>query len=263
MNAATFKRVTLAGFILLAVFSINSCKKNPVPLPVGQLKLAEYVSGQDYIRLSYNGTGEISRVTLSSDEYSIGEEVTYNVSYSQDKRIKELAGNNGIRITLTYEGSKLVKSAAFIGNEPAYETDYEYVDNSLRSTTIKLVDNNGVTPIIKLLTYFDETGNPTTIDTYLVNPLTGQLQPAGFVIKKYDNKPNPFAGCKELMMVLLQPISSNNVTREDYFDTDVHPQETIETEYIYNNNNLPVKATVKETSPGKEPAVEIAIYSYK
>jgi hypothetical protein len=264
MNMATFKKFTQAGIILFAAIFIHSCKKNPVSEPQtgGPLKLASFISGNEYVRFVYNVAGEVSKVTLSSDEYSVGEEVTYNISYLQGNKINELTGDNGVRIRLTYEGSTLVKSEAFTGNNRAYETVYEYVDGDLRSTIIKLVDNNAGTPIIKLLTYY-EAGNPTTIDTYLFNPVTGRMQPAGFVILKYDNKPNPFAGNKDLMMVLLQSVSSNNVIREDYFDNDIYPQQTIETEYIYNSSQLPVKATKKQTSPGKEPFVETAIYSYK
>jgi hypothetical protein len=264
MKLATFKKFTQAGIILIAAIFIHSCKKNPVSEPQtgGPLKLASFMSGNEYVRFMYNVAGQVSKVTLSSDEYSVEEEVTYNVSYLQGNKINELTGDNGVKIKLTYEGSALVKSEAFAGNNRAYETVYEYVDGDLRSTIIKLVDNNVVTPIIKLITYY-EAGNPTTIDTYLVNPVTGQMQPAGFVIRKYDNKPNPFAGSKDLMMVLLHPVSSNNVIREDYFDTDINPQQTIETEYIYNTSQLPVKATKKETSPGKEPVVETGVYSYK
>ncbi len=265
MTTATLKKAKRTGIILMAAFVLISCKKNPEPQPEtgGPLKLTEYVSGSDFVRITYNNSGEIRTISLSNDEYSSGGAVTYDVSLLPGKKINELNGNNGIRIKPVYDGNNIVKSIAYMGNNKAYETTYEYADGHLRSTVISLVENNVATPIIKLLSYYDGAGNPTTIDTYLTNPFTGEMINAGFVINSYDNKINPFAEYKDLMLVLLLPVSQNNVTMESYFDTDITPQEVIETEYSYNSKGFPVTAVISQTSPGKEPAKRMAKYTYK
>jgi hypothetical protein len=265
MKKVEFSKQLLTGLMLVELISILSCSKDPEFPPASgkAVKLVEYISGGDYVKLAYNGEGDVSKITLSQDEYSSAGEVTYQVSYLPGKKINELNGNNGVRIKLTYAGNSLVKSEAYVGNERAYETVYEYVDNNLRSTIIKLVEDNGVRPVLKLFTFCDNAGNPTTIDTYLIDQVTGEIRHNGFVIKKYDNKINPFAGNKDLMQVLLKPVSANNVVGEDYFDTDINLRHSAETEYTYNQEQMPVQARIKKTSTGKDPVVEIAQYSYK
>jgi hypothetical protein len=262
MKRATLQKVLWAGVILLGIFFINACKKDVSKVPAKSSGLIEYTSGSKFIRLTYSPVGEINSITLSNDKYLVGGEVTYKISYTEGKKLEELSGSNGIRIKPVYKSDRLVKADVYMNNELTYETVFQYAGNTLRNTIIKLVEKNVLTPVMKLESYYDAAGNPTTIDTYLANPVTEHMQLTGFVFREFDHHVNPFSGISDVMMVLLQPVSANNVIREKNFNTDKKVQEMTETDYTYDTRKLPVRATVKESLQGKDPMIRLAQFSY-
>lgn len=247
----------------MGIFFINACEKVAFRGPGESSNLAEYVTGNRFIKLTYSPAGDVNTITLSRDEYAVGGEATYVIRYGERMRISELAGDNGVRIKPRYKDRKLSHALVFINNELAYEVSYDYIGEKLANMVLKMADNNRMTTIMKIATYYDEEENPATVDTLITNPVTGQMHSRGFVIREFDDQINPLSEISDLMLLLMQPVSANNVTRENYYNSKIEEQRAIETNYTYNASQLPVSATFTESSPDKGKVYRQVKFSYQ
>ena len=86
---------------------------------------------------------------------------------------------------------------------------------------------------------------------------------AGSVNMQYDNKVNPLYKHKDLLLMLWQPASKNNVTAEDHLDADLNLEDKYVYTYDYFSNGLPKSAEVKKGLPGQPSATINIDYIYK
>ncbi|XVJ65313.1 MAG: hypothetical protein HEQ40_03755 [Lacibacter sp.] len=253
---------------LFATFSVmvafTSCKKeDSVQTPPKPLQLTEFKSGDDITRFSYNTDGSLKTLFLSNDPISLDDDVTYTVSYLANKKINEFTGSNGTKIKLSYTNGLITKAEAFNGTIKYAETVYEYNGTVLKSGTISIVDQNNTVPYFKSDLTFNAAGNATRSNAFVFNPLTNQLEAAGYVLNQYDNKVNPFAALNDVILVFWQETSKNNVVKQEYFSNTGAAEEVVETTYTYNAQGYPVTAVMRETAPGQQPSTATISFKYQ
>ncbi|MBS4066784.1 MAG: hypothetical protein KGZ74_19635 [Chitinophagaceae bacterium] len=253
----------LVLLVTIFLFVFTSCKKDPEPAPSFTGKIAEYKTADESIRFEYNANGDVQKVFLNYDVITSSDNVTYTVKYHADKKIDELVSSNGVVVKVSYSNGKLSKTEVFEGADKIAITEFTYNGTVLQSGSISYVYGIEVFPFVKFDYAFTPAGNVSRTDVSMYNPLTTDLEYAGQIIKQYDTKINPFKGISDLMLTLWQLPTTNNVIKEEHFDENGMPNETIETTYVYNEQGYPVKATIRETQPGQQTVVATATYSYK
>jgi len=262
----TLKSIKTTIFLaLISSLALSSCKKEKSEEPSSSLKpllLTEFSDGTDVTRLTYNPDSSVRTITLNNDPISLDDNVTYTVTYSQNKTISELNGSNGTNIKATYTNGKIEKAEMFNGTIKYAETEYTYAGGVINSSTISLVDNGSKTPYFKTVLTFNAAGNISRSDVSMFNPLTNQLEPTGYVLQQFDTNKNPFTSLGDVLLIFWQDASKNNTIKQSYFDAAGKPQEVVETTYTYNAQGYPVRATMKETEPGQQPTTATITYKY-
>lgn len=252
-----------------AIFALASCKKRDEIQNPGQPDdppmIAEFSTGDSFIRFDYNPDGTVSKVTLDEDPLSARENVSFTVKYGADKKPQELSGSTGTVIRTTYTNGKLVKVEMTAATIKISKTDYIYEGNALKRVEGYVYDDADPDPILFYKSNFtyNAAGNISKADLFAFDLLLLDLVPAGFVNLQYDDNPNPLAPVNDFLLIFWQVASANNITREAHFDEQNRPQEIIERTYTYNSKGYPIKASVRETIPGQQAVVSEEVFRYK
>lgn len=97
----------------------------------------------------------------------------------------------------------------------------------------------------------------------VANGVPGQLVRAGHITYKYDSKTNPLFGQKDLLVLLLQSASKNNIIQEDHFDEHLTLEDRFTYNYTYKTNGLPQRAEVINGLPDENPTTSQVEYVYQ
>jgi hypothetical protein len=235
-------------------------KKPDVPAPGASTKLAKVSMDDEAMEFVYGGNGSLQAVKLNNDFITGGDLVTFNVSYTADKKISELKATGGPRIVAHYNNGELSTADMYDEtNTLVFITRYEYLNGALKSATSSV----GNIDALKFSFTYDAAGNVSKTNTWSFNPATTQLEPSGHTTYTYDAKENPMHTHKTLLYLLLQNISKNNTAKEMAYDAQNQLDETKEYTYQYNAKNLPQSATVKTTVPGQTATTSTLLFSYQ
>jgi hypothetical protein len=251
---------------MITVVTLGSCKKeNSTEPPVAPrpLQLIKFTDGNDETSFTYHTDGSFKSITLKNDPVSTDENVTYEAKYAANKKIDELIGSNGTKLKLGYSNGMLTKMEALEGSKKIAETVYAYNGTTIKSVAISKVEDNQTLPFFRGEFTFNTAGNITSSKSFVYNPLSSQLENAGYVVNQFDNRINPFVSLHDVITVFWQATTKNNITRQEYFDKDGKAQEVIETVYTYNAQGYPVRGAIKETSPGEQPTTAVVTFTYK
>jgi len=85
----------------------------------------------------------------------------------------------------------------------------------------------------------------------------------GHVSYSHDTKSNPLFVHKDLLSLLLQNISKNNIVQEDHYDSDLQMEDKYVYTYVYKANGFPQRAEIKKGLPGQIPVTNQAEFIYK
>lgn len=259
----TFKPILLFA---LAIASLASCKKdsnNPGPgdPQTPETELIQFTNGDEYVKFNYGTDNNISTVILKNEIMTDDEETTYNVEYANGK-IASLTSPMH-KLVPVYENGALKRTDMFENDEKVSFTSYDYENNKLKNVTLYYNNDGTYHPMFGYVLNYANSENPSEVIAMMAGNQPNLLVRAGSVNMQFDSRVNPLYKHKDLLLMLWQVSSKNNVTAEDHFDEAL----TLEDKYVYTydyfNNGLPKSAKVKKGLPG-QPSETINInYIYE
>lgn len=251
--------------ILVAAFTgLTSCEKEKTTDPPVDSKttLTKIVDGEDFIQLGYNTDGTVSSITttlLSDDEGA----VNYSVQYSPDKKIKELNGEDGMRITPVYDGGVLIRTHFHKNGVPIAYAAYQVINGVPKEIALYGRDENDFSPALSYTLSYNAKGNVQESVLMIPGETPGQIERVGHIAYEFDDKENPLYKHKDLMLLFMQSVSRNNVLKEEYFDKDLTLEDRHRYTYTYKNNGLPQKAVIKVGLNDTNATEKEVVYSYQ
>jgi hypothetical protein len=257
-----FSRLCLMAATAAVLFT--SCKKDnsengPTPPPAMGTKLKKVSMDNEVMEFGYGADGTLQTVKANNDLTTSGEVTTFNITYTADKKISELRSTGGPRIVAHYNNNQLATADIFENNTQIATIRYEYLNAVLKSASVEVQGFEA----LKFSFAYDAAGNVGKTTILSLNPLTDQLEVTGSTEYVYDSKTNPMHAHKNLMYLLLQNISKNNITKETERDELNAISETTEYTYTYNSQSLPQTAIVKTTTAGNPSVNSTMVFSYQ
>jgi hypothetical protein len=263
------KPTTTAGLLTLAagMLLLTACKKeysNTTPPATTVTRLESRYGEDGFIGFEYNTDGTIKKAAVAN-ELSPDDTTRYTVSYTADKRIKEIVNDAGVKFTPVYTNGELTRvQIRTAQNVEVAQTDYEYLNGFLKSVSVFFVSGAQVMPLFKSSFLYDASGNIRRSQLFSADPLSPDgLSADGSISYGYDNNVNPLYASKEFLWMILITPSPNNVSKEEAVDRNSQPERTKEYNYVYNNKKLPLSAVLTETIPGKPTQTKNIAYRYK
>lgn len=253
----TIQLTLAAGLLVLA----SSCNKPDQQ--AGATRIQKITSADESIEFQYHTDGSVKTVTLSDDVVTGGESRTYTVAYHSNKQIRELRGNDGTVLTPVYSNGVLDRTDIKMGGQTISRFEYEFLNGQLKSALVKFNQGGTFLTVMKIGFQYGTNANVSRSSMWFGNPLTNQLEFSGQSDMTYDDKENPLFPLKDLLTVLLQRVTRNNVVREVEQDENGQVVETREYAYTYNANGLPATANVRATQPGAQPVTTTIAYTYR
>lgn len=248
----------------LAMASFASCKKDcpgPGDPQIPGTELVQFTNGDEYVTFNYGNDNSIKTVTIKNEIMTNDEETTYDVEYAGGK-ITSLT-SPAHKITAVYENGSLKRADIFENEERVSFTNYDYENNRLKMVTLYYNNDGTFHPVFGYVLNYGSPENPSEVIAMIAGNQPSLLVRAGSVNMQYDNKVNPLYKHKDLLLMLWQVASKNNVTAEDHFDAELNLEDKYAYTYDYFSNGLPKKAEVKKGLPG-QPSETINIdYIYK
>ncbi len=246
--------------------SLPSCKKDKDDSPHQDnpygSRIQEYENGDDFIRFEYNAEGIVQKTTVKTDLNTGGDLVDFNITYNANKKIDALTAADGRKIEAVYENNVLKRADIFQGVQKIAYTNYVFENNFLKTATIYAVQGNTSDPFLEFRFTYNAAGNATETIVLMAGGTPGQLLRSGHVIGEYDNKTNPLFEHRDLLALLLQPVSKNNITLENHFDENQQLEDRYTYTYTYKANGLPERAVVKNGLPGAPVNTSNIIFTY-
>lgn len=238
--------------VCLAVFSLAACKKESATEVLGGDKLLEIKTGDEYLRFQYNTSGKLVKAVVKDESTTNGDEVVFDISYGSAGQISEVRKSDGEIIRPVYDGNEMTRAEVYIGNEKIGHTDYEYLNGLLKSVEIKFTAFGDDISTMKFILNYDGLQRVQKTSVWLLNPITSQLEPSGYVTNEYDNKKNPLHEISDFMLLLWENPGANNITKETQYHNDNSLDEVREFTYTYSQKQTPTQATMKTTSGGQQ-----------
>ena len=257
---------TLSHLILLSSLLTGavSCRHDHQDTPVpAATTLTEYRNGDEFIRFEYNTDGTVKKATVSSDLNTNGNVVDYNISYNAAKKITVVETSAGERLVPVYENGNLIRADVFEGNERTGFNNYYFQNGLLKRLTLYWGSGTDYQPYFEFNFEHDNAGNTIEAVAFIASGEPGHMVRMGHVEYHFDAKVNPLYDQKELMALLYQSASKNNITKEDHFDAQLTLEDQYNYTYTYQSNGLPQSAEVKNGLPGQPPVSSQVKYIYK
>jgi hypothetical protein len=269
MRIKTSIRKTVSGFILFAglLTGAVSCKKDkdnspaPPPPPAAQ-KIKEFKTGEEFVRFDYNAAGDVSKVTINSDENTGGNTFTYTVNYNAAKKITSLE-TPGEKIVPVYENNVLSRADIFENDVKIGYTTYTIENNLLKKATIYYGEDTEFIPVLEFIFTYNAAGNIAEMVTMAASNEPGHMERAGHVTYQYDQKSNPLYAQRDLLFLFWQGPSKNNIKVEEHFDADLQLEDKFVYDYQYNDNGLPKSGTLKQGLPGEPGTTSNVSFTYQ
>lgn len=257
------------------VIALSSCNKNdndplpnptpipqPVPVPPAK-KLVEFKNGEDFIRLEYDNAGSIKKAIVKNNLVTTGQPVEYNVIFHPDGNLATLYANNGQRIEPVYENDVLIRSNYYYDNERQAYTNFHYENGNLKIATLYHLMGSDFEPLLEFRYEYNAAGNVTERVTMMADGEPGHMVRAGMDRYDYDEKASPLLAQKELLAILLEAASKNNVKFEREYDAVGNIQKETFLTYTYNAAGQPLTAAVKVRVPGEPEENKEVSFSYE
>jgi len=118
-------------------------------------------------------------------------------------------------------------------------------------------------PFFEFRYEFNAAGNVTQRVTMMTDGVPGRMVRAGMDRYDYDEKASPLYAQKELLAILWQAASKNNVKFEREYNAAGTIQKETFLNYSYNAAGQPLTAAVKVQVPGKPEENKQVTFSYE
>jgi len=238
----------------LAIISLASCKKDSDTPGSGEpqtpvTELVQYSNGDEFVKFTYSAGNSISNVIFKNELITDNEEKIYDVTYAENK-IASLTSDDH-RIVPVYENGLLKRADMFENEERVSYTNYDYEHGKLKDITLYYNNEGDFNPVFSYRFEYNGAENPSEVIALIAGNQPNLLVRAGSVNLQYDNRVNPLYKHKDLLLLLWQTVTKNNITAEDHFDADLNLEDKYIYTYDYFNNGLPKTAEVKKGLPGQ------------
>jgi YD repeat-containing protein len=253
------KYLLIAFFVFTTFFS---CKKDNDNEPFLGLRLVEQRTGDEYVKLQYDGNGKIIKAIMLDEDLTNGEVVTYLIAYNGAGRISEVTNSNGETVRPEYENNRLVKAVVFVGNQEIGQTDYHYENGLLKEAEIKFKLFGQESTTMKFSFTYDAQLRVKQSDLWMLNPFTDELESAGYTVMEYDTKNNPLIEFSDFLLLMWDVPAANNVVKETQYFADDTVDEVRDYIFSYNALGYPVQAIMRTTSNGVQQDINLK-YTYK
>jgi hypothetical protein len=270
LTMQTFTKTRKALSILVlssSILFLASCQKDhdnndhrPVPAITA---ISEFKNGDEFIRFEYNTDGTVKKATVSNALSTNGNIVDYNITYSEAKKIAAAETSAGERIVPVYESDMMTRADVFEGNERTGYINYRYENNVLTRATLYWGQGTDYEPFFELAFTQNDKGNITETIAMAANGQPGQLIRMGHIAYTHDTGTNPLYEHKDLLALLFQSVSKNNIIQEDHFDSNLVLEDGYVYTYSYRLNGLPDHATIKQGLPGQQPVSSQLEFKYR
>lgn len=259
-----FSRTLLTAGLAASMVACKKDKDNGPDNPGNPAgaKLAVYTNGEDYVKFDYNSDGTVKKMTVKTDDFTSGDETDFNVVYDAQKRISKLE-SEWQTIEVEYENNAMSRAKIFTTGQQIGYTNYHYVNGNLERATLYFGESGTFEPLLEYNMSYNAQGNLTETVTMMATGEPGQLNRAGAVTYQYDQKTNPLYEHRQLLAILWQSVSKNNITVENHVNAQNQPEDKYVYTYTYNTKGLPEKAAVKQGLPGGEQSDSEIKFSYK
>jgi hypothetical protein len=249
--------------ICLAAFTLAACeKKDPLPQQ-DAAQLVELKHGTEHVKLQYAPNGKVSKAIVKDEDLTSGDEIEYLINYNAQGRISEVVSSEGETIRPVYTGGLLTKAEYLAANVVYGFADYTYQNDLVKKVEVKLIEDDEPFTTLKFDLTYNAQKQLLKSEVSIFNPLTQQLEAAGYTTLEYDNKKNPLYDIREFMLLLLDIPAAQNIAKETQFDEANVVDETREYTYTYNAKNVPTAAVQKTTSPGQPVVTTNLTYTYR
>lgn len=242
------KHFFIAFFATITFFSCNKDVDNDSP---AEGRLIEQRTGNEYVKLQYGSNGKIVKAIVLDEAITDGEEVTYNIAYNAAGRISEVTSKEGEVIRSEYANNRLVKAVILGDGQEIGHTDYHYENGLLKEAEISSRFFNQSFTTMKFSFTYDAQQRVKQSDLWMLNPLTDELEPAGYTVMEYDNRKNPLVGFSDFMLLMWQVPAENNVVKETQYFADDTIDEIREFNFTYNALQYPVQGIMRTTVNGQ------------
>jgi hypothetical protein len=258
------------------VIAFSSCNKNddnnplpnptpipqPVPLPPAK-NLVEFKNGEEFIRFEYDVAGKIKKAIVSNKLISTGQPTNYEVIFHQDGNLAGLFANNGERIEPVYEDDVLIRANYYYDNQRQGYTNFYFENGQLKIATLYNLLGGDFEPFFEFRYEYNVAGNVTERVTMMTNGVPGHMVRAGKDSYDYDEKASPLYAQKELLAILWQSASKNNVKFEREYDAVGNIQKETFLNYSYNAAGQPLSAAIKIQAPGEPEENKQVTFTYE
>jgi hypothetical protein len=243
------------GIILsMALFTLfASCEKDdkkPTIEPGDRVTKLEYAA-DEYTSFQYNADKLLTKVVFADD----GEQSQVNVSYDEQKKLKQVEGGDGFVYQFKYQNGRVNNADILVGAEKLGLLDYEYdaSGNIKTITTFMKTDDNGAIfpPFMKAsYEYFnDNKGNVSKITFYVFDEAGNDFELTKILeYSNYDDKINPLKEFGLVSYLLFNMNPSNNPGKMVEKDENGVVTSTSTFAYTYNSKGRPsqVVETINE-----------------
>ena len=269
-----FLKLVFAGIVI----SLSSCSKNddnnplpnPTPAPIPQpvpipraTNLVEFKNGEEFIRFEYDDAGKVKKAIVSNKLISTGQPTNYEVIFHQDGNLAGLFANNGERIEPVYEDDVLIRANYYYDNQRQGYTNFYFENGQLKIATLYNLLGGDFEPFFEFRYEYNVAGNVTERVTMMTNGVPGHMVRAGKDSYDYDEKASPLYAQKELLAILWQSASKNNVKFEREYDAVGNIQKETFLNYSYNAAGQPLSAAIKIQAPGEPEENKQVTFTYE
>jgi len=229
----------LFAFCLISIpaTTITSCNKDAIQRSAATrvANISKYNNGNEFIQFEYNTDASVKKVTVKSELSTAGDATDFLVSYNDDKNIKELTANDG-KIVPVYTNGLLTRADIIQYNKKIAFTDYTYEGNKLKAITIYYNEEEGNIPVLQFNFSYNNAGNISETVTMMADGAKGKLTYAGSNKMDYSSSINPLYEYNNLLMLLWQPASKNNVATERRYNKNHNASAKNNYYYTFQNN---------------------------
>ena len=257
-----FSRILLSAGLAASLVACKKDKDNaPGTVDPPKARLAVYSNGEDYVKFDYNTDGSVKKLSVKTDDVTYGNELVFQVSYDNQKRISKLE-SDWKTISVEYENNSMSRARIFEYEKQIGYTNYQYVSGNLARATLYFGESGVFVPTIEYnMTYTAQGNLSETVIMLATEP--NQMKRSGSITYQYDQKTNPLYEHRQLLAILWQSVPKNNITLENHLDADQQPEDKYQYTYTYNAKGFPEKAAVRQGLPGEDQVDSEIKFTYK
>ena len=254
----SIKKISKQALYLLVAATLftTACQKDPVEKPIDpeQTKKLMKVSedANNYSAFEYNADGNLSKMTIASDEDGDPEILAITYTYNDQKKPTGLNFAGIANFKYIYSGNKITKVELYSNNILGAYDVLHYTGEMISKVEKYFRGANATFELDSKSEYsYYDNGNIKETKNYIMNDDAQWEHTDTQQYLQYDTKKSPYKSIGEVNIGLfLEFLSVNNITRWKRINPNGNITTETEISYTYNTEGYPLTSTVKSTVDG-------------